>query len=284
MNRKGVVGVVRVIPILVLASFLLFSCSKEKSPIEEVSGTKVLRGTWTWDIDSNTDGLKESVDLWWEHVNERERYLVPRNGASIAVVRDRTFEDLHFSDLDKMDFGSSRISASDVKADIDVGTVLAVRTTEGNLVKLEVTGFDPLKSSGHDVAKYHMKLRYTLYKALASGSVAPKAQQDSLEIVSTMPQSPAVLSLSEKLFVKVRYHLTSVEKAFIWARPYTEGKRTAGYWAHPSPCYDAGSGVIEGWFFFETPTKVDEVRVQMVPVGAQQPIAVAAVMVSAEWK
>jgi len=115
-------------------------------------------------------------------------------------------------------------------------------------------------------------------------SAPPKPQQDSLEIVSTMPQTPAVLSLSEKLFVKVRYHFTSVEQARIWARPYTEGKRTPGYRAHPSPPYDAGSGVIEGWFFFETPTKVDEVRVEMVPVGAQQPIAVAAVMVSAEWK
>ncbi len=119
---------------------------------------------------------------------------------------------------------------------------------------------------------------------LYRGSAPPKPQQDSLEIVSTMPQTPAVLSLGEKLFVKVRYHFTSVEQARIWARPYTEGKRTPGYRAHPSPRYDAGSGVIEGWFYFEMPTKVDEVRVEMVPVDARQPIAVAAVMISAEWK
>ncbi len=134
-----------------------------KSSIEEVSGTKLLKGTWAWDIDSNSDGPKISVDIWWEHVNQQERYLVPMNGAGITVVKDRTFEDLNFSDLIKMDFASRRISASDAKPDIDVGTILAVRTNEGNLAKLEVTGFDPLKSSRHENTKYHMRLRYTFY-------------------------------------------------------------------------------------------------------------------------
>ena len=164
MKRKDVLGVVRVISVLVAVSAVLISCSKKKSPVEELSGTKLLRGTWTWDIDSNTDGSKESVDLWWEHVNERERYLVPKNGAGLAVVKDRTFEDLHFSDLNQMEFTSSRISASDAKPDIDVGTVLAVRTTEGSSAKLEVIGFDPLKGARHGIAKYDMRLRYVLYK------------------------------------------------------------------------------------------------------------------------
>jgi len=35
-----------------------------KSPIEEVSGTKLLKGTWAWDIDSDSDGPKTSVDIW----------------------------------------------------------------------------------------------------------------------------------------------------------------------------------------------------------------------------
>jgi len=95
---------------------------------------------------------------------------VPRNGAGLAVVRDRAFEDLNFTDLSKMEFTAGRTSASDAKPEIDVGTVLAVRTTDGNLAKLEVTGFNPLKGSRHENAKYHMRLRYVLYKVLASGS------------------------------------------------------------------------------------------------------------------
>ena len=164
MKRKDVLGVVRVISVVVVTSALLISCSKQKSAVEELSGTKLLRGTWVWDIDSNTEGSKESVDLWWEHVDERERYLVPKNGAGLAVVKDRKFENLHISDLNKLAYTSDRVPASDAKPEIDVGTVLAVRTTEGKLAKLEVIGFDPLKSGGHDIAKYDMKLRYVLYK------------------------------------------------------------------------------------------------------------------------
>jgi hypothetical protein len=42
--------------------------------------------------------------------------------------------------------------------------------------------------------------------------------------------------------------------------------------------------MMEDRFYFEKPTKVDEVRVEMVPADARQPIAVVAVVVSAEWK
>ena len=164
MKRRDVLGVVRAVSVLLVASALLISCSNQNSTVKESSGTKLLKGTWAWDIDSNTDGTQETVDIWWEHVNERERYLAPRNGAGLAVVKDRKFENLQLSDLDKMEFAGGRLSASDAKPDIDVGTVLAVRTTEGKFAKLEVTGFDPLKSVRHDIAKYDMRLRYVLYK------------------------------------------------------------------------------------------------------------------------
>lgn len=140
MNRRGLLRVVRDISVLVVASTLLISCSNQESiVVRELSGTKLSQGTWAWDIDSNTDGSQESVDLWWEHVNERGRYLVPRNGTGLAVVKDRKFENLHFSDLNKMEFTSGRMSASDARPDIDVGTVLAVRTNEGKLGKLEAS-------------------------------------------------------------------------------------------------------------------------------------------------
>ncbi|MBL7189067.1 MAG: hypothetical protein ISS70_22295 [Phycisphaerae bacterium] len=71
-------------------------------------------------------------------------------------------------------------------------------------------GFDPLGSSRHNITKYHMRLRYVLYNVLASGSAGPKSKQDSLEVVSATPQTPAALSLGEKLFVKVRYRLGTI--------------------------------------------------------------------------
>ena len=111
-----------------------------------------------------------------------------------------------------------------------------------------------------------------------------ESQQDSLEIVSIMPQTPTVLPLGERLRVKIRYHLASAEKARIWARPYTKGRRTSSYKAHGSPLHDAGNGEIEGYFYFEKQTKVDEVRVRMVSPDSKEPIATASMVIDAEWK
>ena len=268
-------------PAQVLADFKV---PAQTSRHKQVSGTKVIRGTWTWDIDSNSDGMRESADLWWEHVNDHERHLVPQNGAEMAVVKDKAFEDLSIGDIAKMELVASRISASDSRPNIDVGTVLAVRTTDGNFAKLQVTGFDPLNSGRHNIAKYDMRLRYVLYKSGTSGIASPESQQDSLEVVSIIPRCPAVLPLGQALVVRIRYHLTSANQARIWARPYTKGLRTSAYRAHPSPFYPAGRRMVEGWFCFDQPTKVDEVRVEMVPADSREPIATASLKLDAEWK
>lgn len=88
----------------------------------------------------------------------------------------------------------------------------------------------------------------------------------SLKIVSTKPVLPAELKPGEKLTIQIRYDLGRFDSAHIWARPYTQGRPTAGYHAHPSPLYrksNAKSGNIEGWFYFKEPVHVDEIRVSM---------------------
>jgi ankyrin repeat protein/thiol-disulfide isomerase/thioredoxin len=65
----------------------------------------------------------------------------------------------------------------------------SIYSTDGHFVKLQVTGFDPLKSSRHDIAKYDMRVRYVLYNVMASDKDLPKLKQDSLEIVSRIRPS-----------------------------------------------------------------------------------------------
>ncbi len=118
----------------------------------------------------------------------------------------------------------------------------------------------------------------------ASDSAGPSPKQDFLEVVSTVPQLPAVLSLGQKLVVKIRYHIASADKARIWARPYTGGQVNSAMRGHGSPQYDSGSGVVNGWFFFDEPTKVDEIRVNMVAADSQKTIVTATLKIDAEWK
>ncbi|MFC1676130.1 LamG-like jellyroll fold domain-containing protein [Planctomycetota bacterium] len=89
---------------------------------------------------------------------------------------------------------------------------------------------------------------------------------NSLAIKSVVPNSPAILKLGEKLNVDIHYQLRSFTDVQIWARPQTKGRRTHGYKAHGSRVYhktDSETGIAKGYFFFDKPTSVDEIRVRM---------------------
>ena len=108
----------------------------------------------------------------------------------------------------------------------------------------------------------------------------------SLEVISTEPPCPAELKLGQKLTVKFRYDLGTTEEVHIWARPYTNGRRTSGYKAHGSLTYKSSvnkAGIAEGYFYFDTPTKVDEVQINMRDVYSKSNIATVSQKISATW-
>lgn len=111
-----------------------------------------------------------------------------------------------------------------------------------------------------------------------------KSQKDSLEILSTIPSTPAVLKLGEKMRVKIRYNLVSADKAHIWAVPFINGRNNIFCGTHPSYGHEAGNGEIEGWFLSDEATKVDEVRVTMVVKDSRKLLATASLPIEAEWK
>jgi len=88
--------------------------------------------------------------------------------------------------------------------------------------------------------------------------------ENALEIIRFEPGLPATLHPGDRLHVVIHYRMHSVDSVRIFARPYTNGKPTPGYGAHGSPEHGRGEGEIVGWFKFDKPTKVHEVRVQMV--------------------
>ena len=107
-----------------------------------------------------------------------------------------------------------------------------------------------------------------------------------LEVISVEPPSPAVLNPGEKLHVKFRYRLGSCEAVQIWARPYTNGRKTRGYRAHGSSVYKKAvreSGVAEGSFFFDEPAVIDEVRINMQDVASRKDVHTTSYKIDARW-
>ena len=90
------------------------------------------------------------------------------------------------------------------------------------------------------------------------------SRQDILEVVSIEPESPQGLALGQRLQVHIGYQLNTAETAYIWARPYRNGNKVGGYGAHhliPVSKKKNKTGFVTGWFFFESPAEINEIRV-----------------------
>lgn len=124
---------------------------------------KVLKGMAVWDIDANGNADRPTVDLWWNHITASHRALVPRNGAGLAVVNGRRFEDVTKNDLKGLRYSTDWLAELSANPTIQPGMILAVRTNEGAYVKLLITGFASLDEPGGKIDKYDLKLRYVVY-------------------------------------------------------------------------------------------------------------------------
>jgi len=119
---------------------------------------------------------------------------------------------------------------------------------------------------------------------LLSYGCSKKEDGDRLTITKFSPDLPASIAIGEKLIVTVEYDINSVKYAQIFVRPLTNGKGTPGYRAHGCRPIEEGKGVIEGYFFFDEPAIVDEVRVKMVNAKDQSHICTSTSKeISAQW-
>ena len=118
-------------------------------------------------------------------------------------------------------------------------------------------------------------------------SAGGEKQGDFLEVLSTRPASPAVLKAGQKVTVEIGYEIGSAEKVMIWARPYFKGALAKGYSAHqliPRARADAQSGAAEGYFFYESPAEVDEIRVMMQDVNSQKMLKEISYKAAFRWE
>ena len=119
------------------------------------------------------------------------------------------------------------------------------------------------------------------------GSVGGEKSGDFLEVLSTQPGSPAVLDAGQKVTVEIWYEIGTAENVMIWARPYFKGALARGYSAHhliPRARADAQGGVAEGYFFYKSPAKVDEIRVMMQDVKSQKMLKEGSYKAAFRWE
>jgi thiol-disulfide isomerase/thioredoxin len=137
------------------------------------------------------------------------------------------------------------------------------------------------RSPFHPAASF---LRIAIVSTLSFAHAARGEEgKAALTIHSIKPASPAKIAAGERLNISIDYRNPEAVPVLIWARPFTNGKSTPGYRAHPSPSYQKTSGTAEGWFYFDRPTVVDEVRVEMKASGSNEAIAKTSLPIKVEW-
>lgn len=144
-------------------------------------GHTVIMGTWTWDIESNSQGGGRKSDVWWEQVDDTRQYLVPINGAGIALIKTDDYESVGAKELTSAKF--SRCPVENV--DLIPGTVVVVRTAEGNFAKIRIVGYREL----HDVS--FVDAQYAPSGWLSYLLTRPNRQNYHLEVDWTLFSRPS---------------------------------------------------------------------------------------------
>jgi len=86
---------------------------------------------------------------------------------------------------------------------------------------------------------------------------------DMLEIIEITPAELDKLNTGTRVNVYFRYKIASKPGAYLWVRPYKDGRDTDHYSANASPLYPKGSDVASGFFEMDSPGSADELRIRM---------------------
>lgn len=139
----------RLVVLAVAAAIIILAGCRREPPPPTVwtSGTTVIPANAVWDAVSDSIDNDDQADLHWQHVSPTEQYLTPVNGARAAIVKHRSYEQADGVFLQRWHMPKERIPAGDADGMLAPGAVVAFRTAEGTLGKLEVIGFRPATSS-----------------------------------------------------------------------------------------------------------------------------------------
>lgn len=143
-----------------------------------------------------------------------------------------------------------------------------------------------LKNSGENISKWGHSQNQTSISESKKNVQISQNSNDVLEVVTTEPNSPAVLKVGEKMNVTIFYELKSLEKAAIWSRPYFNGNLARNYSAHHLTFVSNepnDTGFVAGWFYFDKPAQIDEVRVFMRDLATNNTVKTISHKVSAQW-
>ncbi len=102
-----------------------------------------LRPSYTLDLESGVAGESPAADLWWHFETRARRTLDGRHGALLSVVEGRAWEQLDAAALAGIRYSRASLLAWGIDDVVRPGTLIAVRTAEGNFAKVRIVDVKP---------------------------------------------------------------------------------------------------------------------------------------------
>ncbi|HEX7778295.1 MAG TPA: hypothetical protein VF424_03595, partial [Vicinamibacterales bacterium] len=151
---------------------------RSREPRELSRGQTVILGTYSWDVETDSQRGPTRNDVWWQQVRAGVQFLTPQAGAGFAIVTDIPFDALGQAELSKLRYLPDRLANTSLLP----GTVFGLRTSEGNFARVKVIGYRDSHDFSFDSAQivpedrrawglkrpniknYHLELSWVLFE------------------------------------------------------------------------------------------------------------------------
>ncbi|MDM0115180.1 hypothetical protein QTI66_23725 [Variovorax sp. J22R133] len=165
-------------------------------------GTTVLKGTFTFDLDTGVQGGTGSAyDIWWEQMTTTARQMAVRNTARIVNLGVVSFTGVTASALQTLTYGTAPIPGNnDATNKLVNGDVFCVRTSLGNFAKVKVVSYG-----------YDMTIQWITYKPSPAYAVIGTGYTNPEDVKVSIDNLHAYVT--ERTGTLLRVTLTSANRA-----------------------------------------------------------------------
>jgi hypothetical protein len=142
------------------------------------TGTIILKGTFTFDLDNGVEGgVGPGFDIWWDQQTAVLRQMVPQNAAKIVNLGVVDFNAITADNLQHLTYLTTPIVGNDNASNkLVAGDVFAVLTNQGNFAKVKVISY------GYNLniqwVTYHLD---SAYLVLGTGYAQPEDVKVSVD-------------------------------------------------------------------------------------------------------
>ena len=166
------------------------------------SGTALLKGTFTFDLDTGVEGgTGPNLDIWWDQQTSVLRQMVPWGTAKIVNLGVTDFASITPDTLSSLTYSTTPITGNnDASNKLVTGDVFAVLTNQGNYSKVKVVSYG-----------YNMQIQWVTYKLDSPYAVLGTGYNQPEDVKASADGTHAYVTERSGDLVKVQ--LTSANRA-----------------------------------------------------------------------